>query len=1025
MLPDISPRGSPKVFMQPANARSAACVAEDDDENSGTTHTTNALHYSAPTENRRSGQIGVCVKGTRYPVVSEVAVELGFQIVRQRDTWSLYWGDCWDGVCNIRAKQFQKINHFPGMSAICRKDQLGNNLSRLQRIFPTEFDFFPKTWVLPADRGILLAHHRERVRLRQAPTYIYKPENSSQGRGIALLRTEKKMQALDHGIVQEYIPRPLLIDGHKMDFRMYALVTTCVPEFHVFLFDDGLVRLASEPYVAPTAHNLGDTFRHLTNYSLNKRSASFDSSAGDGEGHKRKLSWALQWMAAQGMDTPTVVRAIDDIIVKTILSTESSVKHQYHSLFPSRLESSACCQLLGFDILLDTTFKPWLLEVNMSPSFSCDAQLDADIKTNLIRDTLRLVGLDMHEPARERRAKQRKLRKQTYGKRSKGVGADMKDPRAGNIGKAPNIPHKNPIGNPSPTDCSHAQRRKAREDAVLNNGSGFRRIFPTGDAARDAAYRRCAAAMPSLQRHTAAQEARAKECLEQRARVLQKEQIRYDRVLAEERRKAKSRRTHVRKGPGTKAREGSGTPGRGVPTPTTVPQPLPASDRPPKQAIRMAAVSPLGVPDVAPRPAATEGHVVAPQQQLEFEARLASQRPSVGSVSADLSTLCVHPNPLEVQHTQPTPAPQPCATVAGKGPTLGLLRAEGRGAGASCVPRHPADAVPGAPVAIQLSFDPSNALGETIAPVGTTPRGPVVPDRTLRRGRRRSKRVRPVVPLPAGQCGATDDDVDAILHQLRHNSSTIELNAALHHLQRHPGHRQRGTAMYQPPVVFGLPPPPPPARTQADPSETIPPRGSTITATRSSETLPGHSSACNRVVTAHESPTPQTQTNAACHLLTASTSELPPRPRPESTGGGGAVPSMHPETNRTDASNLGRGRSGAAAAEGVLLRMITVHDSCARRAPTPPVSANPAPRPSTRANTGVGVCRTRTASLSERAHSDTVDVGARACVAAEPDAASAPHPPSPVLTFERRMVPCRSVAPAQRRVGVPATPPRH
>lgn len=43
--------------------------------------------------------------------------------------------------------------------------------------------------------------------------------------------------------------------------------------------------------------------------------------------------------------------------------------------------------------MLDESLKPWLLEVNHSPSFSCDAPLDYYIKKNLIEDTLILLNL--------------------------------------------------------------------------------------------------------------------------------------------------------------------------------------------------------------------------------------------------------------------------------------------------------------------------------------------------------------------------------------------------------------------------------------------------------------------------------------------------------------------------------------------------------------------------------------------------------------------------------------------------------
>lgn len=35
------------------------------------------------------------------------------------------------------------------MYQITRKTYLARNLKRLQKLFPLEYDFFPKTWVLP------------------------------------------------------------------------------------------------------------------------------------------------------------------------------------------------------------------------------------------------------------------------------------------------------------------------------------------------------------------------------------------------------------------------------------------------------------------------------------------------------------------------------------------------------------------------------------------------------------------------------------------------------------------------------------------------------------------------------------------------------------------------------------------------------------------------------------------------------------------------------------------------------------
>ena len=43
--------------------------------------------------------------------------------------------------------------------------------------------------------------------------------------------------------------------------------------------------------------------------------------------------------------------------------------------------------------MLDQNLKPWLLEVNQSPSLKTDAGLDTRVKGELIRDTLKLLNI--------------------------------------------------------------------------------------------------------------------------------------------------------------------------------------------------------------------------------------------------------------------------------------------------------------------------------------------------------------------------------------------------------------------------------------------------------------------------------------------------------------------------------------------------------------------------------------------------------------------------------------------------------
>ena len=60
--------------------------------------------------------------------------------------------------------------------------------------------------------------------------------------------------------------------------------------------------------------------------------------------------------------------------------------------FQGLFYGSNCFEILGFDILITDTFKPYLIEVNHSPSFACDSLLDIKIKKRLIDGVLSMIN---------------------------------------------------------------------------------------------------------------------------------------------------------------------------------------------------------------------------------------------------------------------------------------------------------------------------------------------------------------------------------------------------------------------------------------------------------------------------------------------------------------------------------------------------------------------------------------------------------------------------------------------------------
>ena len=283
---------------------------------------------------------------------------------------------------------YQRINHFPGIYAISRKDYLAKYLKAMEKTFSSEFNFYPNTWILPQEYNSLktfLSSNNE--------VLICKPPNLSQGKGIFL--TKNLSDIPENCVVQKYLDNPYLIDGFKFDLRIYVLITGFDP-LRVYIHKDGLVRLATNSYCKPTDMNMQNVFMHLTNYAINKSSSNYIHNKKDSDdftGHKRSLKKFMKNLKEQGENVEKLKNRIDDIILKTLSTVQPFLSHMYRSSQPTDSYSAICFQILGFDIFLDHRLRPSLLEVNHTPSFATDTPLDRKIKKSVIKDCLRMLDI--------------------------------------------------------------------------------------------------------------------------------------------------------------------------------------------------------------------------------------------------------------------------------------------------------------------------------------------------------------------------------------------------------------------------------------------------------------------------------------------------------------------------------------------------------------------------------------------------------------------------------------------------------
>ena len=86
---------------------------------------------------------------------------------------------------------------------------------------------------------------------------------------------------------------------------------------------------------------MANGYMHLTDYAINKTAENYqEATADDDEGHKRSLGSILAILKSQGCDVDKFMDQVKDMIVKTLITAQPFLAHQYRCCQPESLDNS-------------------------------------------------------------------------------------------------------------------------------------------------------------------------------------------------------------------------------------------------------------------------------------------------------------------------------------------------------------------------------------------------------------------------------------------------------------------------------------------------------------------------------------------------------------------------------------------------------------------------------------------------------------------------------------------------------------
>mmetsp|Transcript_33418 Transcript_33418/g.76354 ORF Transcript_33418/g.76354 Transcript_33418/m.76354 type:complete len:1177 (+) Transcript_33418:33-3563(+) len=333
------------------------------------------------------------------------------------NVWNLCWTWSKPKLDYSRLCVWQKVNHFPENKHLTRKDCLKRCLDRYTRTGAKVSQYFhicPRTFVLPKEYCNFIEcfqkieeENDEEGQKGNPPSdnmpkppkkdkvpnlWIMKPAGSSRGRGIQVVNDVGSVHYGELTIIQQYLPNPFLINGYKWDMRTYVTVTSFNP-LEAFIYKDGFARFTTVPY-STRAEDLDNKLVHLTNSSIQRHNEESmlqgdHAEPGTDERYRdalvggTKISFATlrDRLAALGVSWDMVWAKMIEVVLKSLCMVEDQIPHQVNSF-----------ELFGYDLLLDSDLRVWLIEVNASPSMGQEHLLDEQVKQPLISDTIDLIS---------------------------------------------------------------------------------------------------------------------------------------------------------------------------------------------------------------------------------------------------------------------------------------------------------------------------------------------------------------------------------------------------------------------------------------------------------------------------------------------------------------------------------------------------------------------------------------------------------------------------------------------------------
>mgnify|MGYP003878273451 CR=1 FL=1 len=306
----------------------------------------------------------------------------------------------------------QSSNHIAGISVLSRKDQVARSVYNYTKRFqdkPQCFDdskFFPKTWNLDDPEqcrewfNVINSEKYQEEKKKKIIVYIRKiGAGSHKGEGVEPVHEEEEKalrQKYDNGnkcgsvkntyIVQYYIHNPLLVMGHKFDFRVYMMIASTDPL--IAYYHDGFLRVSLFEYDV----SKNEKGMHLTNTAQSKKAIEKAKDSGMNETELMNFQMWNYTRLADYLIAEKMITSRDWLDEYLRPALMNAMQHLIRMTQFNYFRHSAHWEFFGVDFMLDQDLNLWFIECNSVPALEATNKEKEAFLMKLLKDQFEIVN---------------------------------------------------------------------------------------------------------------------------------------------------------------------------------------------------------------------------------------------------------------------------------------------------------------------------------------------------------------------------------------------------------------------------------------------------------------------------------------------------------------------------------------------------------------------------------------------------------------------------------------------------------